>query len=193
MTVNIRPALKTEASTLARLINMAGDGIPALLWEFLREGDESGMDVGARRAARDSGDFSFRHAWMCEVDETVAGMILAYSLPNPYPLQSVDQVSSLVRPLVELESAVAGQWYINALATMPGFRGRGVATQLMQSTEQLAAAAGNQSSCLIVARGNDNARRLYDRRGYRAVDSRPMTRCKEWPYQGDWLLLVKNV
>ena len=45
-------ARKEDAAALARLIMIAGEGLPLLIWEGMRQPGESAMDVGARRAAR---------------------------------------------------------------------------------------------------------------------------------------------
>ena len=46
------PATKEHAPALAYLINLAGEGIPAYLWQSQAKNGESPLEVGIRRAAR---------------------------------------------------------------------------------------------------------------------------------------------
>ena len=81
------------------------------------------MAVGARRAARDEGAFSWRNAVIAELGGAVAGGLVAYRIgPDPEPL---DDVPPLFRPLQALENRALGTHYVNVLATYPEFRRRG--------------------------------------------------------------------
>ena len=73
----MRDALKTDSGDLAFLVNLAGDGIPAYLWKDKVEGDESPLDVGARRAAREDGSFSYTNARACVEKDVLLGMMLS--------------------------------------------------------------------------------------------------------------------
>ncbi len=57
--------------------------------------------------------------------------------------------------------------YFYAFRVMEMFRGRGIGTMLMDEAEALVAARGYAWTTIAVAKDNDDARRLYERLGYR--------------------------
>ena len=119
----LRRAAPEDAETLARLIDLAGEGIPAHLWRQAARDGESVWDVGRQRAARESGGFSYRNAEVCEAQGRPAGMLLGYRQPDPYDAGDLDELPAIVRPLVELEALAPGSWYLNGLAVFPEFAG----------------------------------------------------------------------
>lgn len=189
----IEPAARTQAADLAKLIDIAGEGIPGYLWEGMREGEETALDVGARRASRDDGAFSYRNARVAMADERVLGMVLAYRQPDPLDIGDLDEYPGFLRPLLELEELAPGSWYINALATFEPYRGRGIATALLADTHTRARDAGCDQVSLIVASANPTARRLYEQLGYREAAARPVVPFGGCEHGGDWILLLRPV
>lgn len=57
MRPTIRQATIEDSDTLAELMNIAGEGIPAYLWASMAAPDEDTMAFGARRVARTEGGF----------------------------------------------------------------------------------------------------------------------------------------
>ncbi len=102
-----------HARDLAYLINLAGEGIPEYLWNGMAIAGQSALDVGAQRAARNEGNFSYRNARVCCDGDALQGMVLAYRQPDPYDTGNLDDYPAPVRPLVELEAQAPGSWYIN--------------------------------------------------------------------------------
>ncbi|MGY6519366.1 MAG: N-acetyltransferase family protein [Lysobacteraceae bacterium] len=190
MNTTLRNARIEDAPALVELMNMAGDGIPAYLWGLMAAPGEEAVSVGRRRVAGTEGGFSHTNAHVVESDGVVAGMLLGYRLPDPGESHA-DGVPAVVRPLLELESLAPGSWYINAVATAPGHRGRGVGSQLMAWAERLAQASDARSLSLIVAEANAGACRLYARLGYQVAARRPIVAFPGCPHAGDWLLMVK--
>lgn len=62
---------------------IAGEGIPAYFWEQSRQEGEELYDVGARNAASEDENFSYRNAWLAKIDDKITGMLLAYRLLEP--------------------------------------------------------------------------------------------------------------
>lgn len=191
--MEITKASRENAGDLAYLINLAGEGIPAYLWQGMVEGDESALEVGARRAARDEGGFSYTNARICVADGALLGMILSYRQPDPYQTGDLSEYPDLVRPLVELEARAPGSWYVNAVATFEQHRGKGVGRKLMADAEDRARAQGCALVSLIVASENAGAVRLYQRLGFSATASLPLVPYPGGPHGGDWLLMVKRI
>lgn len=191
--MEIRNAEKENARELAYLINLAGEGIPEHLWTGMIEGNESALDVGARRAARAEGSFSYTKARICVENNALLGMILAYRQPDPYETGPLSEYPDIVRPLIELEARAPGSWYINAVATYKEHRGKGVARKLMADAEVRARSGGCDRMSLIVASENAGAIRLYEYLGFHVAGTLPVIPYPGGLHGGDWVLMTKRV
>jgi ribosomal protein S18 acetylase RimI-like enzyme len=182
----LRPARREDAPDLARFVDLASEGIARRFWAGLAGPGEDLLAVGARRAARDEGAFSWRNAWIAELGDAVAGGMVGYRIGEaPAP---VEEAPAFARPLVALENEALGSWYVNVLATYAPFRGRGVATALLRYAAEMAGAAGLS---LIVADGNATARRLYEGFGFVERARRPIVE-EDWEGASrEWVLMVK--
>jgi ribosomal protein S18 acetylase RimI-like enzyme len=187
----LRPATAGDAALLAELIDLAGEGIPSFLWRSQAAPGESPLTVGAQRAARDAGGFSYRNAWILEQDGAAAGMLLGYTQPDPYEAGRLQDLPPVVRPLVELEAMRPGSWYVNAVAVLAEHRGRGLGSALMAHAHELAAAAGCRELSLIVAEHNPGAVALYRRLGYAAIARRGVVADPGLGLGGDWILMTR--
>jgi ribosomal protein S18 acetylase RimI-like enzyme len=186
-----RPAVKADASALAVLVDIAGEGLPAHLWSTLRAPGQSILEVGRERAARETGGFSYRNAVVAEVEGEIAACLVGYRLDDPYDLGNLDEMPELVRPLVLLEASAPGSWYVNVLATFPEFRRKGLGTALLAIAEDKAREDGAPALSVIVAGENEPAARLYEAAGYRPLAAEPIFAFPGCPHGGDWVLMVK--
>lgn len=188
-----RWASRDDASALAELGNMAGEGLPLHVWARLAVPGQSPWDVGRERAQRDSGAFSWRNAIVREEDGAVAACLIGYPLEDePVPADYSDMPPMFV-PLQQLEDMAPGTWYVNVLATYPDHRGKGHGRELLALAEEIALELGKSGLSIIVADSNTGARRLYERAGCREHASRPMVK-EDWRGPGSaWVLLVKEL
>ena len=186
-----RPAAKADASALAVLVDIAGEGLPAHLWNTLKAPGQSILEVGRERAARETGGFSYRNAIIAEVDGEIAACLVGYRLDDPYDLGDLEQAPPVVRPLVLLEAKARGSWYVNVLATFPEFRRCGIGIELLGIAEGKAREEGAHALSVIVAAENERAARLYAAAGYEALATEPIFAFPGCPHGGDWLLMVK--
>jgi ribosomal protein S18 acetylase RimI-like enzyme len=188
-----RPATKADASVLAVLVDIAGEGMPAYMWSTLKAPGQSVLEFGRERAARETGGFSYRNAIVAEIGGETAASLVGYRLDDPYDFGDLDEMPAIVHPLVRLEAKAPGSWYVNVLATFPEFRRRGIGVQLLAIAEDQGREVGASSLSVIVASWNDGAARLYQRAGYSAVASEPAILFPECPNGGDWVLMVKSL
>jgi ribosomal protein S18 acetylase RimI-like enzyme len=194
MTPLFRSARLEDAPALAELVNYAGEGMPLRLWEKMREPGETAWDVGARRAAREEGSFSWRNAVVAEIDGRAVAALIGYPQPaEPEPIDTATLPPVFV-PLQELENLAPDSWYVNVLATLPDYRGQGLGTKLLAIADETAAQEGKPGLSVIVSNANDGARRLYRRCGYREAATRPMVKEDGWENEGTaWVLLTKTL
>jgi len=183
----LRPARREDAPDLARLVDLAGEGLPSYLWAGMAEPGESAFDVGVRRAARDEGAFTWRNAVIAEFAGRIAGALVAYPIGStPAPL---DDLPAMFRPLQALENRALGTLYVNVLATYEPYRRRGVASRLLAEAERM---GGRGGLSLIVADRNPTARRLYEGFGFVEVAREPMVK-DGWVTGAEaWLLMVRE-
>jgi ribosomal protein S18 acetylase RimI-like enzyme len=184
----VRRATRGDAPVLAELIDMAGDGVPAVFWARMARPGETPLDVGRRRARRKEDAFSYRNALVIDGGAGVVAALLGYPLPGrPEPVPA-DLPAKFV-PFQELENLASGTWYLNALATYPEHRRQGHGTRLLGLAEDLARAGRCRALSLAVVDANAGARRLYERLGFRVTASRPLPR-RDWPGPGTEVLLM---
>ena len=181
-----------DAPALAQLVVMAGHGMPLLVWEDMREPGEDVWDVGARRAAREEGQFSYRKARVIRQDGKVISSLVGYPLDEVVPDAELDDLPPLFRPLVELENEAVPSWYVNVLATFPEARGKGAAKALLEDAEAQARALG-QTRMSIITSDDNPALKLYEHVGYRQVTHRPVMRDGWETKSEEWVLLIKDL
>lgn len=186
--LTIRRANAHDATTVATLINRAGEGLPLHFWSQLAEKGQDPWEVAHARLANPGGMLETRDAWIGLLHGRVGGLVLGYLQPaQPAPVP--DDTPTILRPLLELEAEAPDSFYINVLATMPGMERQGVASRLLEHAEQNAGPAGMS---LILSDTNTPARRLYERHGYTEAARRPMV-SGDWQAPGkDWVLMVRG-
>lgn len=191
--MDIRKATKADCQAIAELAMMAGEGIPAYFWEQSKQPGEDIFTVGARNAASEEANFSYRNVHLATIDDVIAGMLLAYRLPEVGEADDLEALPAFIRPLVELEQCAPGSYYINMIATYPQFRNRSIGTGLMTIVDDLAKAAGCNLISIEVFEQNHGALRLYQRLGYEITERRAVVPHPCHPYQGDIVLLTRPV
>lgn len=189
----LRRARRDESRRVAELMDVAGHGLPAYLWSLSAAEGREPLDVGAERAASESGNFSYRNAVVAEEDGEAVAMLLAYRLPDSPEPVDLEETPEVVRPLVELELLAPGTFYVNGLAALPGYRGQGLGSKLLDAANGLAAEAGCDELSIEVFEQNEGAVRLYESHGYRTVARRPAVPHPSYPYGGDVLLMTRKV
>jgi ribosomal protein S18 acetylase RimI-like enzyme len=186
----IRAARLSDATHLAALVDIAGEGLPAVLWQQRAAPAQSPFEIGRARAMREEGGFSYRNAHVIEDDGEVAGVLVGYPLDEDDDADLSD-VPELVRGLIDLERQVAGFWYVNILAVYPEHRGRGLGSGLLDHADRLGRRAGTKGMAIIVVSGNAGARGLYERHGYRHLATKPAPDYPGGRPGQDWLLMTK--
>jgi ribosomal protein S18 acetylase RimI-like enzyme len=189
----IRKANLSDCRPIAELAMIAGEGIPAYFWKAARTTDQDLIDVGATRLASGTENFSYRNVGVAEVNQKIAGMVLAYKLPPAENGETLNDYPEFIRPLIELERCAAESYYVNMLATYPEYRGHSIGTTLMGTIPEAAIDAGCKLISIEVFEQNRGALRLYQRLGYEIAERRPAIPHACHPYTGgDVILLTKD-
>ena len=189
----IRQATEADAPRLAKLIDIAGEGIPNWLWTRACVEGQTPLEIGIERARRPSGGFSYTNALIADQGGDATGMVLSYAITEA-PEDDPNDLPAAIAPFVALEKLSVGTWYVNALAVFAEARGRRLGTALMTAAEGQAKARGFDEMSIQVYEQNVGAVRLYERLGY-ALAAKEAVRLHPSPpyYSGDVLLLKKPV
>ncbi len=143
------------------------------------------QDILRRLFARDANRFSYQFATVAEGAGGICGLLIAYpyytmqklGLTTARQILRVCGVWGLTRfiwrsmPLIGIEEAEPGQYFLDAVAVLSTMRGRGIGTRLLRHAEAQAVALGLHACALTVEINNERACRLYMRLGYRVVEA----------------------
>lgn len=190
--MTIREARAEDAADLVRFINMAADDLPLHFWRKSVGPSGDAMAYGAERARRETGSFSYRNAWLAEVEDQVAACLLGYAAEEtPGPIDP--DTPAIFVPLLELEALAPGSWYLNVLATYAPFRGRGLGSLLLARAEEIARAGGHRTISLIAEDTHLDALRLYRAKGFTEIARRPVVK-GDWQVDArEWILFTRPV
>lgn len=185
--VQLRAATPGDADLLARVIDMAGEGLPRVIWADIGGPGVDPWEIGRERARRDSGGFSWRNAAVAERDGRALGAIVTY-LTEADPAPPGPDAPPMFRPLIELEALAPATRYVNALAVLPGARRQGVAQALMGRALQ---APGPAGLSLILTDANTGARALYAALGFAETARRPIVPGPWQTSARNWVLMTR--
>ena len=186
-----RSAVPSDVPHLVEFVLMAGEGLPEIAWSEMAASGQSLREVGALRAARDEGGFSWRNATVFERGGVPLAGMVGFALPEK-PVEIGSDYPSAFAPLQELENLACGSWYVNILGTYPENRGQGIGTAMLACAEEIARETGCNGTSIIVFSANPGAERLYRRTGYREIARRSMS-VPGWQHDGcEAILLVKD-
>lgn len=172
--ITLRPGRREDAAQIARLI------VTAMTTECCRHfhGEHHTTDDFIRlitrlSASRDT-QYSYENA-ICAIgrDGSVIGVSVSYDGARLYELHQAFIDGALHDFGIDHSrmspETQAGELYLDSLAVLPEYRGRGVATMLLRATAEKARHAGAGPLGLLVDEGNPRAERLYNKVGFRHV------------------------
>ena len=162
--IKIREAVAADASLVGRVVLMA----------LHYDETHPFASIFAELAAREVSQYSYRNALVAEVDGETVGAIIGYDgarleeLRKPLYELMIEKFGS-VRPVEDETSA--GEFYLDSIAVLPQWRGRGVGGALLSAARDRAFAAGHERVGLIVDFANPRAEALYNSLGFERVNA----------------------
>jgi len=179
-------AQKDDAALIARFYQMSSDGVADYIWSKLAEPGEELLDVGARRYARENTNFSYQNCRLYRTEEKVLGMLFAFPMHVDADTSESDPI---LRPYSELEQK--NSYYISGVAIDPGYRGKGLGSQLMFAAEAAALRLNLPRLSLLVFEQNQGAFKFYKRLGYVEIGRRAVVPHPFLHFGGDAVLMSK--
>jgi ribosomal protein S18 acetylase RimI-like enzyme len=151
------------------------------------------IEVISRLFAQPLNRFSYQFADIVDIDDKAAGIMISYpgrkmnrlGLSMGKQLWSIYGARGFVRfvrrvlPLAFMREASTDEYFINTLAVFPDSQGQGIGTYLLSYAENKAREMHYNKCALSVEVSNLRARSLYERLGYRVVE----TITFDWPKQ----------
>jgi ribosomal protein S18 acetylase RimI-like enzyme len=187
-----RAATKEDRYELARLFRIASSGVADYMWSRLapKYPGLTALEIGARRFAREEGNFSYKNCVVAEQDGAVIGMLFTFPIEEGQEADD-EPTDPILKPYEELE--IPGSFYICALALLPGFRGRGVGTKMLSIAREQAHQRGFGTLSLLVFEQNEGAVKLYERNGFEVAGRAPVVPHELIDHTGDVLLMASEV
>ena len=159
----VRPAVAADAPFIGLVVLMA-----------LHYDETHPMyDIFMELAGRDDSQYSYKNALVAELDGKPAGSIIGYDgarlheLRKPLYELMVAKFGS-VRPVEDETSA--GEFYVDSIAVLPEYRGRGVGRALLADLCRRVFAKGFTKVGLLVDVDNPRAEALYRKLGFGRVN-----------------------
>lgn len=144
------------------------------------------MAILEELARMENSQYSYRNALVAEVGGTVAGAIVGYDGAR---LQELRKQTMMVickylgtEPSFEDETE-AGEYYLDSVGVLPGFRGCGIGGRLLVALRDKALAEGHKRIGLLVDFENPNAERLYHSLGFKRMEAKNLFGHKMWHLQ----------
>jgi ribosomal protein S18 acetylase RimI-like enzyme len=186
-----RPARKYECRIIAKLFSMSSDGVADYIWTGLAKPGEDILDVGQKRYESEDSVFSYKNCVVSEIDGQIAGMLVAFPMPEPDDHSKDSDTDPVLAPYGKLEQY--DSYYICGMAVFPEYRGMGIGTKFLDIAEIKAKELNLPQLSLIVFEKNEGAKRLYERHGFREIAREPIVPHELIRHTGYALLMVKNV
>ena len=181
MSVNVRPAIMTDAPIVARAVCMAIGHETMLAYC----GDDY-LSVMTALAKDTATQYSYCHALVAEIDGKAVGAALGYDGASLAQLRNhtLQLVEQLTGRKVSLEDETqAGEFYIDTVGVLPDYRGNGIGTQLLQSIIDFAFQSGFDRVGLLVDFDNPRAQALYTSLGFVRQEEKDFLGHRMWHMQ----------
>jgi ribosomal protein S18 acetylase RimI-like enzyme len=191
-----RLAQSSDARQIAELVAISSDGVAVIDWEQqAREENCTALDIGERIYQIPQQGYSYTSATIVEKNGQTAGMLLTFAMPDSSPRNPENRPNAhdtnVFAPYIYLEEP--NSWYICGVAFYPQHRGQGLGTEMMALANEQAKEKGFSKLSLVAFEQNTGSVRLYERLGYRVVDSAPVVPHPMIHYSGDALLMTRLV
>ena len=191
MQISYRDGRNEDCAILAKLINIASEGIIEYLFHDLIP-DMTSVQMVAHNLSAENSFYSYKNAIVAEYNQNLIGASLSY----PSRFHQITEEMRNFLPEDRLEhfksfyaSRVEDSLLLNALCVDKRFRGKGIGTKLIALTKKKAKKDGFKSLSLMVLADNADAHRLYARCGFKTVEAVELKSHELIPHEGGCLLL----
>ena len=161
----IRRARKEEAAQIAELFMLA--------WPVEEILESNGLTYEQLHesmttiAAAEETIYSYENTIVAEVDGKVVGAMCAYNGADYQRLkQPIVDILGADSGFAHLKETEAGEFYLDSVGVLPEYRGRGIASRIIEAQCERAATLGHKVAGLIVDIDKPQVEALYSRLGF---------------------------
>lgn len=167
----IRRARKEEAAQIAELFMLAWPVEEILQSNGLtyKQLHESMTTI----AAAEETIYSYDNTIVAEVDGKVVGAMCAYDGADYQRLkQPIVDVLGADSGFAQLKETEAGEFYLDSVGVLPEYRGRGIASRIIEALCERAASLGHKVAGLIVDIDKPQVEAIYTKLGFIYLDDK---------------------
>lgn len=208
MDINLRPATRSDAPTLAKISLLAAGGTFELLLKGLKWRVTPEMVLTTLCEAENT-EYSYHYYQLVEVDKKIAGGVNYVSVEDRYQLApninpivqekfkfGILQLFLFLRRARHLRGmneirAPKNSLHINDIAVFPEYQGLGLGKRLVQFVIDNAKQRGFEYVSLYVWADNNNAIEFYKKMGFEISKTAQVRRHRFLPHDGSHLMLKK--
>lgn len=138
-------------------------------------GEEKTIEILAEAAAEANYRYGFANGIVKEVDGKIAGVAFGYAAEEEptidEPLTKVLEAHGMdtTAKLFTDPETFPNEWYLDSICVSEEFRGQGIGSELLDALPNLVKQKGKSIIGLSVDKANPGARKLYTRKGFKAV------------------------
>lgn len=180
--LKIRAAQASDASFAASMIYLSMDHLADHLFQQNKDVIEAAI---AKLFARDAGRFGYKYAFTAEIENERVGLLIASrgdkvnrlnleTIPHLIAVLGFTKAIGFIYRGVTLpggKEAEDDEFFLGNLGIIPSMQGRSFGSQMLAYADGLARENNLKKCSLIVGWHNTNARRLYERAGYKIVET----------------------
>ena len=167
----IRPAKASEAHIIAKLINLA---MLEITFQFIGKEDKQEADnFIAKFVAQENNQYSYQNIYVLEENNQILGQISIYDGALLHALRKPilkDILNSYGIDYTPADETQAGEIYIDTFAVHPSTQGKGYGKKLLDFAIDKFVKEETKVLGLLVDNDNPNAKRLYERLGFKVVN-----------------------
>jgi ribosomal protein S18 acetylase RimI-like enzyme len=181
-TLLIRAAQPVDASFAASMIYLSMEHLADHLFHQNKDVIEAMI---AKLFARNAGRFGYKYAYVAELENGPVGLLIASrgdridrlnleTVPHLIAVLGLTKAIGFIRRGVRLpggKEAYDDEFFLGNLGILPSMQGRSFGSQMLAYAEGLARENNLKKCSLIVGWHNTNARRLYERTGYKIAET----------------------
>ncbi len=182
-----------DASVLAHLINMISEGAFATRLGIDADINETWLDVARKTISQPDSEISYSNCIVYEINGDIAGMVMLNWLSSDMPVLNLAQITEEERPANELIVQAPGSLLIRELGVFEKYRKQGVAKAFLQLAEGYARSKSIPVLSLTVHETSGAALALYEKSGFKLIDSRQISRHSTWATGSRLYLMCKQL
>jgi len=191
MKISYREGRAEDCTVLAKLVNIASEGIIEFLFHDLIP-NMTPVQMVAQNLIADNSHYSHKNAIVAEHNQSLVGVSLSY--PSHFHQITIEMEHFLPEERLEhfrsfYSSRVEDSLFLNALCVDVDYRKKGIGAELISLTKKKAKRSGFTTLSLLVLADNKTAQRLYRKCGFVVEETVDLKPHELIPHEGGCLLM----